>query len=237
MDFLNEKPITTLRPSILMELASEARKRERDRLRFQLTRLLAPDLLAPQDLPPVEQDVQMDRTAGLRWLLENLNEHAEKPRWRLEGSEIVKREFSGAIGPLWAATARLLETAEVYLLAPCRVCEKFFVKNRDWQNICYESECEKKHNNQLSKERKARKRRKDAVATLQRQNDNERKAQLLKIRKLLDETRVIRGFPGGPFEKHKTRKRLIDRLQRVDSVDQFFKLCSKAEQMVLSKRL
>ena len=239
LDFLNEKPIA-LQNSILGSWYRAAKKRERDVLRYQLTNLVAPDLFVPQNWPPAADNTQkkgMTRlvsTVGRRWLIENLNKHAEKPRWYVQGSGVAKHEFSN---PLWTAVARLLETDEIYSLAPCRVCKTFFVKNRGWRNICYESECDRKHNNQLSKERKARQRRNDAAEAIQRREEAEEKAGLLKIKNLLGEYNVVRGFPGGPSERQKITKRLMGFVQRVGSVDEFFRLCSKAEQMVLNKHL
>lgn len=240
--------------TILGDIYAEDRGRDWDRLRFELTNLLSPDLLVHQSWPPELRDrekKESNRLAprnGLNWLIKHLNEHAEKPNWQLTPSHkrvakidiagfsgmVLKREFKD---PLWGTVARLLETGEIMKIASCDACRIFFVRNRSWQKCCREAACQKIHENRLSANRKARKRRIDAAITKQNQEKAVDKAKLLQLGKLLRDDQVIRQFAGGPSERIKTSRKLLGYVKQVNTVGEFLKLCPRVEKMVLRRHL
>jgi hypothetical protein len=240
--------------TILGDIYAEDRGREWDRLRFELTNLLSPNILVHQGWRPAVRDRETKKlnrlapSAGLNWLVKHLNEHAERPNWQLKPSHknlakidipgftgwVLKREFKD---PLWGTVASLLETGEIMKIASCDVCRIFFVRNRPWQKCCRKAACQKSHENRLSADLKARKRRIDAATTKQHQEKAVEKAKLLQLGKLLVNDQVIRQFPGGPSERIKSSRTRLGYLQQVNSIVEFLKLCPRVEKMVLRKHL
>jgi hypothetical protein len=108
---------------------------------------------------------------GLIQLMQQLNKHAERPRWRIVTTPkpqakitvpgftgaIVKREFSNLV---WQAIANLLESGEIFQIGVCSVCKTFFTKNRDRQKCCGKASCRETYRNRLAADRQAKVRRK-----------------------------------------------------------------------------
>jgi hypothetical protein len=185
VNFLNKAPAGG-KESTLGKMYDGARQSTYARLRLGLGHFLARDgptvlgePLEPYKNLPDERERLVVRVAdrvekyglaaqkyGLSIILEELNSHVEKPRYRMninpkkvEPSKrpkfkpiIVRQEFSD---PLWQAIGRLLENDGIYLVGQCPVCLKFFVKSRQWQKPCSRSVCRKTYDNQLAAERQA----------------------------------------------------------------------------------
>jgi hypothetical protein len=150
--------------------------------------------------------------------------------WRLSDS---------TAGTAFAALAHLLVNAKLDRLRKCEVCKCFYFAQHKLKLVCSD-ECAKTKNRQGAPGRmrlfRQRQKRAEAEAKKQRKKAEQR-AGLLKIETLLRKPEVIRGFAGGPSQREKTRKKLLGFVQSARSVDEFFKYCSKAEEMVLNKHL
>jgi hypothetical protein len=182
--FLNEKPVAG-GSTILTDAMSESASNElRNTLQIILTHLVAPDVLVPhkakreakQKLKRNILGLFLTPTNVLNALVKLINEHVSKPLWELKkepgkNGTIEIRGFRGSLintvrPHIWDSLAKVLETGEISKLGLCMICLKFFIKNRDWQKCCDDTECKRKYDNRQSAERKARarKRRKRAEA-------------------------------------------------------------------------
>ncbi len=181
--FLNNEPVRIVHApvgefALLRDWYHSTRlKAAYNTLRYALTDLLAPTVAIPRTWKSAMRKKQTAFMSyyrpkvGLKVLLDELNKHAEKPRWRgipttkqfarisVPGftGAIVKREFSNLV---WQTIANLLESGDIFLIGLCSICETFFVKNRDWQKCCPKASCRKTHEHRLAADRQARVRRK-----------------------------------------------------------------------------
>jgi len=260
VNFLNNDPLkltaleTLLGRSLLADFYVNAKKQEWDNLRFDLSRLLAPEVSVPREWAPdirAREKKWMQREmpyVGLRGLVASLNKHVEKPTWTLEktGKAFAKIDISGFNGSLikqefpqkpWGEIARLLESGEVFKIRQCLVCQIFFLKNRDWQQCCLKPACKKRFYSWRSSDRKARRRQIDTADAIKRQRAIQEKRDLVRLEKLLRDSKVIRAFPGGPTQRLKTSERILGFVNESHSIDEVFKRCSSSEERVLCKYL
>jgi hypothetical protein len=155
----------------------------RDELRKDLMFLLTPNAVPPlwakhEARKAYQHTRKLYATPAntLRRFVENLNARAVKPTWSVRqaraGEPSIKFDYgySSDGGPfsvtrtdfgdtedgyIWSCVAKLLETGEIIKLGCCATCQKFCSKNRYWQMTCLNSECHRRYDNIMRKERKA----------------------------------------------------------------------------------
>jgi len=187
--FLNEKPVAGVSTILRDAMSDDATNELRNTLQIILMNLVAPDVIIPHKAKrEAKQRLKrnivgfLTATNVLNALVKLINEHISKPRWELkeERKKTGTIEIRGFVGSLintarphiWDSLAKTLETGEISKLGLCMVCVRFFIKNRDWQKCCDDTECKRKYDNRQSAERKARARAKQ----------RKRKAKLVKTR-------------------------------------------------------